>query len=257
MCDVQSAATITAVSGRNSRRHEMKEITNRDSKSFRSFIMGAVSMFAFMIGDWLLDAAGAGDAELGLVAHTNWPGMSMWRFVASSVIAIVAIYFTYLGCREAIALSQETSRNGSAAGRIMNGLYRFCHVTLIVFGSGLHIIICMFPMIFKTVLGSGGTIELAASVANDTASLIIVPFMIVYLVCDLGVSVAWYYIVLKKQLRLSPLALLCCPLSTLLLDFALKAIPLQFFKDFTVAFESLGWLLMFTALAVHTKRSAA
>ena len=59
----------------------MKEIKNRDSKSFRSFIMGAVSMFAFMIGDWLLDAAGAGDAELGLVAHTNWPGMSMWRFL--------------------------------------------------------------------------------------------------------------------------------------------------------------------------------
>lgn len=230
---------------------------DRNSKSFHCFIMGAASMFAFMIGDWLLDAAGAGDAELGLVAHTNWPGMSMWRFVASSVIAIIAIYFTYLGCREAIALSRETSRNGSAVGRCMNALYRFCHVTLIVFGAGLHIIICMFPMIFKTVLYSGGTLDFAATVANGTASLIIVPFMIVYLVCDLGVSAAWYYIVLKKQLRLSPLALLCCPLSTLLLDFALKAIPLQFFKDFTVAFESLGWLLMFTALAVHTKRSAA
>ena len=88
----------------------MKETKNRDSKSFRSFIMGAVSMFAFMIGDWLLDAAGAGDAELGLVAHTNWPGMSMWRFVASSVIAIIAIYFTYLGCSEAIALSLRLHR---------------------------------------------------------------------------------------------------------------------------------------------------
>ncbi len=228
-----------------------------DSKSFRCFVMGAVSMFAFMIGDWLLDAAGAGDAELGLVCHTNWPEMAMWRFVASSVIAIVAIYFTYLGCREAIALSRETARKASAAGWIMNALFRFCHVTLTVFGSGLHIIICMFPMVYKTMLASGGSMELAASTANGTASLIIVPFMVVYLVCDLGVSVAWYYIVLKKQLRLGPLALLCCPLSTLLLDFALKSIPLQFFKDFTVAFESLGWLLMFAALAVHTKRSAA
>ena len=56
--------------------------------------------------------------------------------------------------------------------------------------------------------------------------------------------------ILKRKLNLGKWALVCCPLSTLIIDFPLKAIPLQFFKDFTVAFESLGWLLMYVALAV-------
>jgi hypothetical protein len=57
--------------------------------------------------------------------------------------------------------------------------------------------------------------------------------------------------IFKRKLKLSRWALLSCPLSTLLIDFPLKMIPLQFFKDFTVAFESLGWLLMYVALAIH------
>ena len=77
--------------------------------------------------------------------------------------------------------------------------------------------------------------------------------MIVYLICDLGVSIAWYYIILKKKLDLKRWAIICCPLSSILIDFMLKMIPLQFFKDFTVAFESLGWLLMYLALAKHVK----
>ncbi len=121
------------------------------------------------------------------------------------------------------------------------------------FGIGFHILLCVFPMFYKTLLKLGIEQATAADAVNDTTSLIIAQLMIVYLICDIGVSIAWYYIILKKKLDLSRWALICCPLSSILIDFMLKMIPLQFFKDFTVAFESLGWLLMYLALAKHVK----
>ena len=44
----------------------------KDRKSKLIFYIGAFGMALFMTADWLLDAAGAGDEELGLIAHTNW-----------------------------------------------------------------------------------------------------------------------------------------------------------------------------------------
>ncbi len=108
------------------------------------YISGAVGMILFMIGDWLLDAAGAGDEEVGLIVHSNWPQMAMWRFVMSATLALVALLPVYFASADAI----KTARNNEA----------------------------------------------------------------------------------------------------------LKAIPIQFFKNFTVAFESLGWLLMYVALALMTAK---
>ena len=70
----------------------------KNSKNNKAaLISGAFGMFLFMIGDWLLDAAGAGDTEIGLIAHSNWPQMAMWRFVLSATLAMIAI-FHLSGC---------------------------------------------------------------------------------------------------------------------------------------------------------------
>ena len=112
-------------------------------------------------------------------------------------------------------------------------------------------------MIFKSLLDLGVDLTVATDAINNAGLLTIGQLMFVYLICDIGVSVAWYYMILKKKLNLGKWALICCPLSTLIIDFPLKAIPLQFFKDFTVAFESLGWLLMYVALAVMAAKMEA
>ncbi|MBR1639048.1 MAG: hypothetical protein IJ688_06650 [Treponema sp.] len=223
-------------------------------KEGRNLILAAIGMVLFMIGDWLLDAAGAGDAEVGLVVHSNWVNMASWRFVASAVLALVAIFPVWLGVKEAIKISADSTRLDSGASRFWNKAFQWGQVILIAFGMGFHIILCMFPIFFKQTLAAGASVEFATAVVNDSASLVVVPLIILYILCDAGISIAWYYIILKKELNLGKWALFCCPLSSLIIDFILKAIPLQFFKDFTVAFESLGWLLMYTALAVHCFR---
>ena len=212
-------------------------------------------MVLFMIGDWLLDAAGSGDREVGLAVHSNWPLMAQWRFVASAVLAIGGIFLTWVGAREAMELSRRVERPDSKGSRFWGKVFRFGFVCLLVYGMGFHVILCLFPIFFKTILSLGATFDFAAEAVNASAMSVVAPLMIVYIICDLGISIAWYYMILKKEWKLSYCALLCCPLSTLLIDFALKAIPLQFFKDFTVAFESLGWLTMFSALALHAKRA--
>ena len=223
-------------------------------KKEMKFILGAVGMVIFMIGDWLLDAAGANDSEIGLVVHSNWPQMSMYRFVLSATLALIALLPVYFASAEAIRMIRKnTSLSETGVGRFFSGAFCLGHILLITFGIGFHILLCVFPMFYKTMLTLGVDSATAASAVNDSTSLIIAQLMIVYLICDLGVSIAWYYIILKKKLDLKRWAIICCPLSSILIDFMLKMIPLQFFKDFTVAFEWLGWLLMYLALAKHVK----
>ena len=223
-------------------------------KKEMKFKIGAFGMVMFMIGDWLLDAAGANDTEIGLVVHSNWPQMSMYRFVLSATLALIAILPVYFASAEAIRMIRKnTSLSDTRAGRFFRNAFCLGHILLMTFGIGFHILLCVFPMFYKTLLKLGIEQATAADAVNDTTSLIIAQLMIVYLICDIGVSIAWYYIILKKKLDLSRWALICCPLSSILIDFMLKMIPLQFFKDFTVAFESLGWLLMYLALAKHVK----
>ena len=223
-------------------------------KNKMKFKIGAVGMLMFMIGDWLLDAAGANDKEIGLVVHSNWPQMSMYRFVLSATLALIALLPVYFASAEAISMMRKnTSLSETKAGRFFCNAFCLGHILLMTFGIGFHILLCVFPMFYKTLLKLGVDPMTAAEAVNDSTLLIIAQLMIVYLICDLGVSIAWYYIILKKKLDLGIWALICCPLSSILIDFMLKMIPLQFFKDFTVAFESLGWLLMYLALAKHVK----
>ncbi|SFV02258.1 DUF6796 family protein [Butyrivibrio sp. INlla21] len=229
----------------------MKDTKRKELK----FYIGAVGMAFFMIGDWLLDAAGKGDTEVGIIAHSNWPQMAMWRFVLSATLALLAMLPVFFASVEAIRMTRENeAMSESGASRFWSGAYCLGNILLISFGSGFHIMLCVFPMFYKTMLSLGISSDLAASAVNDSGALITIQLMIVYLICDLGVSIAWYYMIIRKKLNLSKWALICCPLSTLIIDVFLKMIPLQFFKDFTVAFESLGWLLMYIALAKHLKK---
>lgn len=212
-----------------------------------NLILGACSMFLFMIGDWLLDALGAGNEEIGLIVESNWSDMSMWRFVASATCAAIAITFTWLGSKELLKIAKSVDLKQTKISSFMNGMYRYGVVLLVTISMGFHIILCLFPMVYKLIIEETGNSIAAINVVNTLGSYVIVQLMILYLIMDIGGSIGWYYLILKKQLALPKWALFCCPLSTLIIDFILKLIPLQFIQDFTVAFESLGWMLMFIA----------
>ena len=227
----------------------------KSSKSKLIFYIGAFGMLLFMIADWLLDAAGAGDEEIGLIAHSNWPQMAMWRFAASATLALVALLPVYFASNEAIKMTRKNEvLYATKPGRFWGNAFCLGHILLLTYGIGFHIILCIYPLFFKTLNSMGMDVQAAADAVNKTGSYTIIQLMVVYLICDIGVSVAWYYMIFKGKLNLSKWALLCCPLSTILVDFPLKLIPLQFFKDFTVAFESFGWLLMYLALARHVDK---
>ena len=224
----------------------------KSNKTKRIFYIGSIGMLLFMIGDWLLDAAGAGDEEMGLIAHTNWPQMAMWRFVASATLALVALLPVFFASNEAIRITRENAAlYGTKTGKFWGNTFCLGHILLMTYGIGFHIILCIYPMFLKTLIAMGIDVQSAADAVNKTGSYTLIQLMVLYLICDIGVSAAWYYMIFKGKLNLGKWALLCCPFSTILIDFPLKMIPLQFFKDFTVAFESLGWLLMYLALARH------
>lgn len=55
-----------------------------------ALFLGIVGNVLYMIGDWLIDAFGPGNVEVGLLGESNWVSMPMWRFDASLLLGAAA-----------------------------------------------------------------------------------------------------------------------------------------------------------------------
>ena len=46
---------------------------------------------------------------IGLIVHSNWPNMSMWRFQASATLALVALLPVFFASNEAIQMTRKNT----------------------------------------------------------------------------------------------------------------------------------------------------
>ena len=93
----------------------------------------------------------------------------------------------------------------------------------------------------------GSTFEQAADVTNQVGLYILLPFMIYYLVMDIGMSVVMVYLILTRRFALPKWMACFHPVGGLVLCEIFAAIPVVWCNDVSVAFESMGHLLMFVA----------
>lgn len=70
-----------------------------------------------------------------------------------------------------------------------------------------------------------------------------VPIVVFFLVEDIGISVLLWQLILTNKLSVPKWMMVCCPVVMLILDFALKVIPLSVAQNISVTLESFGWLL--------------
>lgn len=111
----------------------------------------------------------------------------------------------------------------------------------------IHIMCCLMPVIIKTGYGLEMTFEQAAELTNQVGMYILVPFMVYYLVADIGMSVVIVYLIFTGRFALPKRMAVFQPAGGLLLSEIFMRIPFVWCNDLAVAFESMGHLLMFLA----------
>ena len=86
---------------------------------------------------------------------------------------------------------------------------------------------------------------MAADITNEIGIYIIAPFMVYYLVADVGISIATGYLVISQRLKVPKWMVVFNPLGGLVLCEILTSIPYDWCHDLAAATESFGHLLMF------------
>lgn len=224
----------------------MKEKSNRK----RNILIGMTAMAVCMIADWLLDVKGAGNVSHGIV-ESNWTKMSLWRFEVSILIGAAIVPFYWFGIREMIGIVKGNCNQNSKMSRFMSKLFCVSAMSGVISFVFVHITCCIFPIIFKSIYAVYSDFNSVQSIVNKIANFIYVPFFAYYIASDFGISIAWIYMVVKKKFQIGKWAVICCPLSMMVLILLLNLIPWQVLQDVTVAFETLGYVLLLFAGYVH------
>ena len=96
-----------------------------------------------------------------------------------------------------MAFGCKRKPQGHALG--MNRLFQISSVAGLISVFFIHVMCCLLPIIFKTVYGQGNTFEQAAEITNQVGMYIIIPFMVYYLIMDVGMSIVIIYLIVTRR----------------------------------------------------------
>ena len=234
----------------------LKEATEAEEirKGKRYMLIGFVSMLFFMVADWLLDVMGAGNEEIGVLVNSNWSQMAIWRFEASIVIASVAMPFYWLGIREFRKIIGKKCEGESGICRGMGWLFGISSMAGVIGFLYMHVMCCLFPIIFKIVDGTVQNVEVSAEITNQIGNYVYPSFFTYYIIADLGITIALIYFIMKGKLNVPKIAVLCNPVAGVVLSMVLEVVPIAVLHDVKVAFESMGYVFMFLMGYWHLQR---
>lgn len=208
-------------------------------------LCGVTANVIFMIGDWLFNAFGTENVEIGLLAQTGFSNIAMWRLTASILAGAIGICFFVPGANAFMRLSERTCRQDNRTSRVMSKIFQIGLYTGMISSFCIHTLCCMAGVIWKSALAAGTSEEVAANITNMSATTFIVPFMVFYLVLEFATGIPYIYKVVTGELKLKKIAVLCCSLVTLILLSFVKLFDSQTVNDIFCAKESFGWVLMF------------
>lgn len=216
----------------------------------KNLIIGMAAMVLCMIADWFLDVKGAGNISHGIV-ESNWTKMSLWRFEVSILIGAFVVPFYWFGIREMMSMAKENCNVQSKMSRFMSKLFCISAMAGVISFVFIHIMCCLFPIIFKSIYAVYPDFNLTTSIVNTIAKYIYTPFFVYYAIADFGISISWIYMTFNKQFNIGKWAVICCPLSMMVIVLLIKLIPFQPLHDVSVAFETLGYVLLLFAGYLH------
>lgn len=217
----------------------MKKLSSK-----QKILMGCVSMILAIIGDYLLgfgtfNVSTAPDAYRGI----QWNVIADWRLAVSSILGFVCAPVFYVAVVEVLRVMTEKYNLGES---FLFKLFKYANWAGVFYFVFIHICICMLVVVFNAGMGVTGDVVISVDMMIRVLKSIAIPLLAGYIICDLGVTVAWIGMVLKGMIPVKKILLICNPLIIAILGNVANYLA----DGLDSGFESLGWLLMYLVCAV-------
>ena len=217
----------------------MNKLTSRNKILFAVY-----GMLIAMVGDYLLgfgtfSTSSSPDAYMGMTANV----VPDWRYAVSSVLGFICAAFFAVGACELMRV-MEDKYNLKDAG--LYKLFKIANWGGILYFAFIHIGICMLPVVFNAGMEATGDMVTSIDMTMRVLKSIAVPMVAGFVICDVFVTIAWIGLVVKKQIPVKPIAIICTPVITALLGQLMNLVA----EGLDSGFESFGWGLMYLVCAL-------
>ena len=183
----------------------MKKLSSK-----QKILMGCVSMILAIIGDYLLgfgtfNVSSAPNAYRGI----QWNVIADWRLAVSSILGFVCAPVFYVAVVEVLKVMTEKYNLGES---FLFKLFKYANWAGVFYFAFIHICICMLVVVFNAGMGVTGDVVSSVDMMIRVLKSIAIPLLAGYIICDLGVTVAWIGMVLKGMIPVKKILLICNPL---------------------------------------------
>ena len=217
----------------------MKNMTSR-----RKITLGCFAMVLAMIGDYLLgygtfSMSSSPDAYMGIVVNV----VPDWRYAVSGILGFISVAFFAVAAVELLKVMETKYK---LADKKLYKLFKIANWSGILYFSFIHLGICMLPVVFNAGMEATGDLVTSIDMAVRVLKSIAVPMVVAFVACDLFVMIAWVGMILKGDLPVKKIAVICNPVIMTLLGQLVNLIH----EGLDSGFESFGWLLLYLVCAV-------
>ena len=221
----------------------------------RSLVFGFVVLFLCGIGDWLIGYEPQGGEPLVFgISSTSIVSVPAWFYILSLFFGILSGF----GCRcFAPAMTGILDRIGIPRESKMFRAFRFGLWSAPMMFVSFHAACCIVLLLIRASLCAGLDAGAANGVFLLPAAASLLPFTVWCFLCDIPVTAAYLYFVLKGWLKLPKIAVVCCPLVMSLLAKVIAAILIAAGSEYaflTACGESWGYAFLCLAFLAVLRR---
>ena len=176
----------------------------------RSFIFGFVSLLLCGVGDWLLGyEPKGGEALLFGLSNTTIVQVPTWFYILSLFFGILSGFGCY--CFAPAILELLKDKGVSEHGKMYKTM-RFGLVSAPMMFVSFHAVCCLVLLFMQASLRAGLDTASANDVFLVPAAAALIPFAIWCYACDIPITIAYMYYVLKGAFGVPKAAFILCPM---------------------------------------------
>ena len=211
----------------------------------RILIFGFIALLLCGIGDWLIGYEPEGGLPLIYgISSTSITDVPTWFYILSMCFGILSGFGCYYFKPVMLQILDETERSESSG---MSKAFRFGMSSAPLMFISFHTACCVVLLMIQASLRAGLDIAAANDVFLLPVAASLLPFTIWCFLCDIPVTVAFVYFVIKERFKLPKAMMVFSPMMMSILAKIIGAILISMgsrFAFMVACGESWGWAFM-------------
>lgn len=212
------------------------------------------AMILCLIGDYCIGIEPADSTTVSGLISTGWLSIDSWRIILSNICGMVGTFFYTAAALTFVRWlrTKEKELTSKADQRIIR---LFCGSLIVGIMSFIYFHIACGMMIYRYPIlleATSNNTERAAQLWNQLFIPEMVPYIVLFVLFDVGATVCWILMIFRKIIDLPKIWIIASPLMMTCVGILFSFLPLPF-NGIESGFESLGWMLMFICGARYIK----